>query len=151
MSNTLLTRSTLIEAPLEVVQPLIADLHHWESWSPWQELDLAMRQAYFGEPQGVGASMTWEGNKKAGSGRMTVVTAEADRVEIDIEFFKPWKATNRSSFVLKPAGQTTTVDWTMSGEQNLLMKVMFRVLNMQKRIGADFERGLERLKSVAEA
>ncbi|WP_237232640.1 SRPBCC family protein [Rothia nasisuis] len=150
MLNTLLTRSTLIEAPLEVVQPLIADLHHWESWSPWQELDPAMRQAYSGAERGVGAKMAWAGNKKAGEGRMTVVTVQDDLVEIDIEFIKPWAAKNRSHFKLQPTEGGTAVAWSMSGEQNLMMKVMFKVFNMQKRIGADFERGLARLKAVAE-
>ncbi|WP_237242557.1 SRPBCC family protein [Rothia nasimurium] len=150
MTNTLLTRSTVIDAPVDRVRALIEDLHAWESWSPWQELDPAMQQTYSGAERGVGAKMAWAGNKKAGEGRMTVVTVQDDLVEVDIEFIKPWAAQNRSHFKLQQVGEGTAVSWSMSGEQNLMMKVMFKVFNMQKRIGADFERGLARLKAVAE-
>lgn len=150
MTNTLLTRSTVIDAPVDQVRALIEDLHAWEGWSPWQELDPAMQQAYSGAECGVGAKMAWVGNKKAGEGRMTVVTVQDDLVEVDIEFVKPWAAQNRSHFKLQPTEGGTAVAWSMSGEQNLMMKVMFKVFNMQKRIGADFERGLARLKAAAE-
>lgn len=150
MTNTFLTRSTVIDAPLERVRSLIENLHAWESWSPWQELDPAMQQTYSGAERGVGAKMAWAGNKKAGEGRMTVVTVEDNLVQVDIEFIKPWAAKNRSHFKLQPTEGGTAVAWSMSGEQNLMMKVMFKVFNMQKRIGADFERGLARLKSAAE-
>lgn len=150
MTNTLLTRSTVIDAPVDQVRALIEDLHAWESWSPWQELDPAMQQTYSGAERGIGAKMAWVGNKKAGEGRMTVVTVQDDLVEVDIEFIKPWAAKNRSHFKLQQVGEGTAVSWSMSGEQNLMMKVMFKVFNMQKRIGTDFERGLARLKAVAE-
>lgn len=150
MTNTLLTRSTVIDAPVDQVRALIEDLHAWESWSPWQELDPAMQQTYSGAERGVGAKMAWAGNKKAGEGRMTVATVQDDLVEVDIEFIKPWAGKNRSHFKLQQVGEGTAVSWSMSGEQNLMMKVMFKVFNMQKRIGADFERGLARLKAVAE-
>ncbi|WP_237198857.1 SRPBCC family protein [Rothia nasimurium] len=150
MTNTFLTRSIVIDAPVDQVRALIEDLHAWENWSPWQELDPAMQQAYSGAERGVGAKMAWAGNKKAGEGRMTVVTVEDNLVEVDIEFIKPWAAQNRSHFKLQPTEGGTAVAWSMSGEQNLIMKAMFKVFNMQKRIGADFERGLARLKVAAE-
>ncbi|MGH1978319.1 SRPBCC family protein [Rothia sp. L_38] len=150
MTNTFLTRSTVIDAPLERVRSLLEDLHAWENWSPWQEQDPAMQQTYSGAERGVGAKMAWAGNKKAGEGRMTVVTAEDNLVEVDIEFIKPWAAQNRSHFKLQPTEGGTAVAWSMSGEQNLMMKAMFKVFNMQKRIGADFECGLARLKAAAE-
>ncbi|HIY94724.1 MAG TPA: SRPBCC family protein [Candidatus Rothia avicola] len=150
MTHTFLTRSTVIDAPVDQVRVLIEDLHAWESWSPWQELDPAMQQTYSGAERGIGAKMAWAGNKKAGEGRMTVVTVEDNLVEVDIEFIKPWAAQNCSHFKLQPTEGGTAVAWSMSGEQNLIMKAMFKVFNMQKRISADFERGLARLKAAAE-
>lgn len=145
-SNTFsMSRSATIAAPAAVIR----DLHKWEAWSPWQELDPQMNQSYSGEAAGVGAIMEWEGNKKAGSGRMTVVSDAPNLVEIDIEFLKPFPAKNRSHFSLADAGPgQTTVTWTMTGEQSLFMKVMFKVMRMEQSIGKDFARGLSRLASV---
>lgn len=151
MVETFLTRTIVIKAPVDRVRSLIEDLHAWEGWSPWQALDPAMKQTYSGADRGVGTRMDWQGNKQAGEGRMHVVTVEPDLVEIDIEFLKPWKAENRSHFKLQETGEGTVVAWSMSGEQNLMMKVMFKVFNMQKRIGADFDRGLQALKALAES
>lgn len=49
----------LLMPPLDQVRALIGDLHTWESWSPWQELDPAMQQTYSGAERGVGAKMAW--------------------------------------------------------------------------------------------
>lgn len=151
MTPFAITRSTTINAPAAEIQPLIADLHEWEHWSPWQEADPNMSQTYSGPSTGVGAHMRWSGNKKAGEGRMTVVTADPTLVEVDLQFIKPFAATNRSHFRLDEADGSTTVHWTMTGEQNLFMKVMFRLMNMEKQIGKDFDRGLAKLKARAEA
>lgn len=59
MAHTLLTRSTVMDAPVDQVRALIEDLHAWESWSPWQELDPAMQQTYSGAERGIGAKMAW--------------------------------------------------------------------------------------------
>lgn len=151
MSQFAIARTATIAASPEVVFALIQDLHEWEAWSPWQEIDPNMDQTYSGPDAGVGAEMEWSGNKDAGQGRMTVVTAEPDLVEIDIEFIKPFPAKNRSHFTIAGRPDGTEVRWTMTGTQNFLMKVMFTVFKMEQSIGADFERGLARLKAVAEA
>lgn len=39
----------------------------------------------------------------------------------------------------------------MSGEQTLLTKILFKVFKMEQNIGKDFERGLARLKTLAES
>ena len=41
--------------------------------------------------------------------------------------------------------------WRMSGEQRGLMSVLGRLVPMDRLVGKDFEKGLARLKSVAEA
>lgn len=151
MTDFSISRSITIAAPASEVFAHLQDLHRWEAWSPWQELDPNMTQTYSGADAGVGAVMEWEGDKNADAGRMTVVTADPELVEIDIAFIKPFKTTNRSHFALSETDNNTTVTWTMTGKQNLLMKVMFKVMKMEKSIGADFERGLSRLKTVVEA
>ncbi|WP_026460368.1 SRPBCC family protein [Schaalia suimastitidis] len=150
MATFSVTRSATIPASIDTVRALIRDLHEWEKWSPWQDIDSQMTQTYSGADAGVGARMEWSGNKEAGSGRMTVVTDTPELIEVDVEFLKPFKALNRSHFTLAVQGEeSTVVTWEMTGKQNLLMKVMFSVMKMDGRIGADFERGLARLAEAA--
>lgn len=150
MTKTLVTRSCEINAPVAEVLSLVGDFTAWENWSPWQEADPQMRQDYFGHQGEVGSQMSWVGNKKAGSGRMTLVKIDETQVEIDLEFFKPWAAKNRIHFAVSPVVNGTLVTWCMTGHQNLLMKLVFRLLHLEKSIGADFERGLARLKNFVE-
>ena len=47
--------------------------------------------------------------QNVGYGRMTVVTAQPELVEITIAFIKPFKTTNRSRFELSETDGNTTV------------------------------------------
>ena len=53
-------------------------------------------------------------------------------------------------FRFDPAGAGTRVTWTMSGENTGVAAVFAKVFNMDKLLGRDFEKGLSRLKGVAE-
>lgn len=150
----LVSREITMNATPATVRTYIRDLHEWESWSPWQEINPAMQQTYFGAEAGTGAGMQWSGDKKAGAGRMVVVTDEELLVEVDIEFLKPFKAKNRSHFRITPIPgpeTTTRVTWEMTGKQSLLMRVLFTLMRLKKGISQDFDRGLESLKSVVES
>jgi uncharacterized protein YndB with AHSA1/START domain len=145
-------RSTTIAAPAGRVYEQLADFHKWVNWSPWEDLDPALERTYSGAEAGTGAVYEWSGNRKAGTGRMEIVrTVEAERVDIDLQFIKPFKARNDTSFVLTQQGEgSTDVLWTMTGQKSLMTKVMGIFSSMDKMIGPDFEKGLDRLKRVSE-
>jgi hypothetical protein len=145
-------RSATIAAPAQTVFPQVNDFHNWEKWSPWAKLDPAMKRSYEGAPAGIGAVTTWVGNKDVGEGRMTITESRpSELIGIKLEFMKPFKATNTAEFIFKPAGDQTNVTWSMAGENNFMAKAFGLVMNMDKMIGDDFEKGLANLKSVAEA
>jgi hypothetical protein len=147
-----IVRSTSIAAPASVVFPMVNDFHNWNAWSPWRELDPNMTQTFEGAPSGVGAIQTWAGNKKAGEGRMTITQSRPNElITTKLEFFKPFKATNNTEFTFKPQGEQTQVTWIMTGEKNFIFKAMHLIMNMDKLIGGDFEKGLARMKAIAEA
>lgn len=150
MVNFELSRSTRIEADPARVHDLIDDFHHWESWSPWEDLDPQMEHRYFGPVRGVGARHEWAGNKKAGEGAMEITTSNPERVIADLEFIKPFKARNVSRFDLIPVSGRTEVTWTITGTQNPLMRLLGRLF-FDKAISKDFDRGLANLKKQAES
>lgn len=144
-------RSTTISAPVPVVFARVNDLHQWDDWSPWAKLDPQMKATHTGAPAGKGAVYTWAGNAKVGEGRMTITESRPNElVRINLEFIKPFAASNTTDFTFKSDAGQTTVTWTMAGENNFFGKAMCLFVSMDKMVGGDFEKGLVALKSVAE-
>jgi hypothetical protein len=149
-----LSRETTIAASAERIHALINDFHEWRAWSPWEGLDPAMDRAYDGPASGVGAVYAWRGNSKAGEGRMEIVESQPQSVGVDLLFAAPMKAHNRVDFTLTPVGddgRSTHVEWAMTGPQNFVMRIMSKVWSMEKLVGPDLEKGLTKLKQVAES
>jgi hypothetical protein len=152
MENTYTVQRTQhIDAPPEAVRERIVDLRRWEAWSPWEDLDPDQRRTYGGAAAGVGAWYEWEGNRKAGKGRMEIIGADASTVRIDLQFLKPFKSHSNTVFELQPEGDGTHVTWSMVGPHTTITKVMGRFISMDKMIGPDFEKGLARLGAETEA
>jgi len=144
-------RSTTIDAPPERIYQHIANFHSWRSWSPWEGVDPDLRRTYSGPDTGSGATYAWEGNRKAGAGRMEIVeAAEPARVRIDLRFLKPFKAHNDIVFTIRLEGSGSHLTWTMTGRKTLATKIMGIFKSMDAMIGPDFERGLASLKSTVE-
>jgi len=145
-------RSIAIAAPPERIFEAIADFHRWTAWSPWEGLDPNMVRTYSGAEEGLGAIYEWEGKRKVGKGRMEVVQVAAPtRVDIQINFIKPFKSQNQSTFTLTPDGDGTNVTWSMVGPKTFATKVMGIFTSMDKLVGGDFEKGLAQLKASSEA
>jgi hypothetical protein len=145
-------RSTTVSAPAPAVFAQVNDLHKWETWNPWQKKDPAMKLTFAGPPAGPGASYSWAGNNEVGEGRLTITESRpGDLVRIKLEFMKPFAATNTAEFTFKPEGDKTAVTWSMEGNKNFLAKALHLVMNMDKMVGGEFEKGLADMKKVAEA
>jgi len=149
MSDFSLSRSTRVHADPATVHSLIDDFREWTKWSPWENVDPDLRRDYTGPQRGVGSTYRWSGNRKAGEGTMRITGSTPTSVVVDLEFLKPFKATNVTSFGLVPAGDATDVTWTMTGTRSPVMGLMGRLF-FDKAIGRDFERGLASLKAEAE-
>lgn len=152
MADYEVQRSITINSDPSTIYDKIVDLHKWESWSPWEDLDPSMTKSYTGPDSGVGASYSWKGNRKVGEGNMAIIdVSRPDRVDLDVEFLKPFKARNKTVFALEPSGDGTQVTWTMTGVHNFLSRIMSVFVSMDKMVGKDFEKGLARLKADVEA
>ncbi len=143
-------RSITVNAPARRVHELVDDFHHWTRWSPWEDLDPALHRSYSGPDQGTGARYEWSGNRRAGAGSMTITGSTPQTIDLTIEFLKPFRSTSHATFAFEPSGSGTEVTWVMTGEQKGLMGALGKVVSMDRMIGPDFEKGLARLKVVAE-
>jgi uncharacterized protein YndB with AHSA1/START domain len=144
-------RSASIKAPPEKIFAVVNDFHRWTEWSPWEKLDPAMKRTLSGAPSGKGTVYAWEGNGKAGAGRMEILeSVPSTKVAIQLDFIKPFEGHNITAFTLVPQGDTTTLNWTMTGPTPFISKLMQVFVNMDTMIGKDFEAGLANLKALTE-
>ncbi|HVJ73224.1 MAG TPA: SRPBCC family protein [Casimicrobiaceae bacterium] len=144
-------RSTTINAPAAKVFPLIDDFRRWTAWSPFEKMDPTMRRTYGATTAGKGATYAWEGDGKAGAGRMEIAESTApSRVGIVLDFEKPIANRARTTFTLSPHGDATLVTWTMESPNRYLVKVMHLFFDAEQIVGDDFARGLADLKAAAE-
>lgn len=144
-------RTVSIKATPDKIFPHINDLHAWETWSPYLKLDPAMKTRYSGAAAGAGSVYEWEGNSKAGEGRVTIAqTTPPNQVAIKLDMLKPFEAHNDVLFTLASKGETTDVTWAMDAHNSLLSKVMGLFINMDSMVGGAFEEGLGNLKALVE-
>jgi hypothetical protein len=144
-------RSTRIAAPPDRVFPRVNELKKWEDWSPWAKIDPNAKSTFEGPAAGVGSSMAWDGNKKVGAGKMTIVESQpSNLVRIRLEFLRPFQATNMAEFNFRPDSAQTLVTWSMTGKNNFFFKVFGLIMDCDDMVGKDFEKGLASLKAVVE-
>ena len=145
-------RSATIAAPPGVIFPHVNDFKKMDVWSPWIKVDPNVKVTHEGAPFGNGAIESWDGNKNVGAGRMTVIESRPNElIRLKLEFFRPFAATNMAEFTFQPQSSGTTVTWAMTGKRNFLTKAMGLVMNFDKMIGGNFEKGLAELKTIAES
>jgi uncharacterized protein YndB with AHSA1/START domain len=144
-------RTASIKAPPEKIFAVLNDFHRWPEWSPWEKLDPAMKRTQSGATSGKGAVYAWEGNSKVGAGRMEILDAASpSKVEIKLDFIRPFEGHNTTTFTVQPQGDATQVNWTMTGPTPYVSKLMQVFVSMDSMIGKDFESGLANLKALAE-
>jgi len=145
-------RATHIQAPPEKVFTLIDDFHRWTAWSPWENIDPALKRTYGGPAAGKGATYAWEGNRNIGSGRMEIVASEMhSKILIKLDFITPFEGHNIVEFTLVPAAQGgTELTWAMYGPSPYISKLMGIFMSMDRMIGGQFEQGLANLKKSSE-
>ena len=145
-------RSATLRAPAPAAFAQVNDFHNWQEWSPWAKLDPNAKYGFEGPAAGKDAVFTWSGNSQIGEGKMTVVDSRPNElVDLKVDFTKPFENTSSSTFEFKPEANQTLVTWSMGGKQNFIEKAMCIVFNGKKMIGDEMDKGLAKLKSVAES
>lgn len=145
-------RSVTVAATPADVFPYANDFDKWQQWNPWREMDPSQKETFSENRAGVGAWYTWEGNDDVGKGRMEITQAVPDKsVAHNLHFIEPFESKAVVTFTLTPTGDQTTVTWGFVSEQDLMGKAFGLFADMDSMLGADFQRGLDKLKPLAEA
>ena len=148
-AQAVVTRSTEIAAPPDKVFAIVGDLRHFNQYSPWADLDPDIKYTFEGPESGAGQKMAWtSANADVGSGSQTITKYEPPNfVEARLDFGMRGKPVARFDLVPSTAG--TNVTWTFSSDLKGIPAKWFGLM-FDRWIGADYEKGLAKLKAVAE-
>jgi hypothetical protein len=144
-------RSATIAASPADLGPYTSDLKMWAEWNPWRDMDPSMETTYSDTTAGPGAWYSWSGNEQVGKGKMEVLTVADDKVTHDLEFFEPWQSKATITFSFAADGDSTRVTWAMDENLQFSGKMAGLFMDMDAMLGADFDKGLAKLKPLAEA
>ena len=139
-----ISRSIDIKASKSEIFKHINDFNNWIPWSPWLLMEPEAKVTVAADSK----SYEWDGDR-VGSGNMKVIEEQGEEyINFDLNFLKPWKSSSTTNFKLEETNDGTTVTWTMNSS---LPFFLFWMKNMMKAfVGADYERGLDMLKSLVE-
>jgi hypothetical protein len=145
--DVVLERQITVKAPPDKVFAIVGDLRRFNEFSPWAEMDPGTKYTFSGPEKGAGQKMAWQ-SSKLGNGSQTIVDyVEKRRVSSTLDFGDMGKA--NSSFELSSIGTDTAITWgfktVLAGPFDRWMGLLYR-----RWVGADYEKGLAKLKTVAE-
>ncbi len=146
-----MVRSISIDSPQSTVFTLVNGFHAFERWSPWHEKDPAMQYELTGPAAGVGAGMRWQSAvPEVGSGAQEIVESRPfSRLETVVDFGAP--GTARTAFDIEDNQEGSRVTWSLDIDFGYHLPGRYFGLFLDDVAGPDYERGLERLKALAES
>lgn len=144
-------RSRVMQAPKDAVWQQISSFQNWPNWSPWQEKDPSVENQFKGEKETVGSMMSWVGDPDlSGTGSMEITKlSREENIYYKLKFEVPFEMESDGGFELTEDGDQVKVSWYDHGNIPFLMRPMMMFMDLDSQIGPDFERGLEKLDSVA--
>ncbi len=150
-NNYEVSRTKIINAPIEVVYDNVNDYKNWPSWSPWLEKDTLAMLTYSDISFGKDASYTWKSeNEDVGEGSMTTIESTSfQSINQKMASIKPWESESEIFWSFKPVSEGTEVTWNMKGEMSFGEKAYLAFNGgMDKMVGPYFEKGLAKLDVV---
>lgn len=146
-----ISRELLIKAKPEQIFPYINHARKSNEWMPWADLDPKMIMSYSGPDEGVGSKSFWVSEGSMGTGEALVVESIANSaVKSELSYIKPMTMKQTAIVSLHPTGEGTIVRWSVTGENQFIGRLISVVINMDKLVGGEFEKGLGKLKSLVE-
>lgn len=146
-------RAISINAPVDKVWQNVSSLKAMDKWSPWNDLDPNMKKTWAGTTGTAGEQMCWESpNDQAGRGCQTVTKIDeaARRIDTKMKFLTPYESEGSAFVTLTPESSGTKAVWGFSSIIPYPFRLMKLFMNMEKAIGKDYYKGLERLKNLSE-
>lgn len=144
----LVERHRVIDRHPAQIWPLLADPRAWAGWSPWQARDPRMASTYHGPASGQGARWSWD-SAVFGRGQWHLDMAEPPVRLGYVVTFDGLGSSARGEFRLEAVAGGTRVTWMQESVASPNVLLRWLGLFAERRLGRDFDEGLERLDAVA--
>jgi effector-binding domain-containing protein len=148
--NVHVERSLEMNAPAKIVYNQVIDLHSWDKWAKWNQIDPEMKVEYINKGFGENAGYSWTSDHpNVGSGKLLITEAvHYDSIATSMDFMEEGTAT--SYFLFNEEAGKTNVLWGFDTDLGYNPIARWFGLMFDSMIGPDFEEGLENLKVVSE-
>ncbi|MFH1161484.1 MAG: GyrI-like domain-containing protein [bacterium] len=143
-------RSITIGASKALIYNLTCNLKKWDLWAPWtKEVDTTALFELSGNDCEVGTIWKWKG-ELLGTGELIVTEAVPGQLFAYDLTFDEGKYASKGSISCVEKNDSVLVIWTDQGDLGFNPFARYMGLFMDRMMGPDFEKGLIKLKEVAE-
>ncbi|MCX8500338.1 MAG: SRPBCC family protein, partial [Alphaproteobacteria bacterium] len=141
-----------IAAPARTILPYLRNLQERVNWSQWERIDPNGKREYGGVMGEVGSTYHWDSkHKQAGEGRMEIISISDNRVEVDVQFIRPFPGRAKVDYLLEPMGNATLVSIAFQTAPSFMGKLMWIFFKPEKMIGSMHEKSLNNIRTLVEA
>lgn len=144
-------RTQEMSASAEAIYEQVYKFENWGAWSPWAEKDATLTHEIEGEDGTVGAKYKWKGDPDiSGEGSMTITELiPNEKISYDLHFIDMDMHSSGTILIESSEEGKTSVKWWDEGGIPFMFRPMMLFMDMDAMMGADFERGLFKLDSIA--
>ena len=143
-------RSIAISSKPEVIYGLTSNFKLWKLWVPWtKEIDSTAVFEMQSEPARIGTSWKWNG-KILGQGEMILTELIPGQLVGYKLSFDEGKYQSRGRMIIERKQDSVKVSWIDEGDLGYNPIGRFMGLFMERMMAPDFEKGLAKLKTLAE-
>jgi hypothetical protein len=94
---------------------LMSDFDKSKLWNPWLVLDDECTTKSKNLPNQIGHQQHWKG-PVIGEGTQTIKAISDQRIDVELEFIKPFKSISPTYYLLNPKNNNSTeITWNMKG------------------------------------
>lgn len=143
-------RSLVIAAEPDEIFPHLNSMKAFNAWSPWADLDPDTVYVFSGPETGKGARSEWSSDHpQVGSGSQEIIESELNKsIRTRLDFGPDGIADGFYTLIRVETG--TQVIWGFRTDMGNSLIGRYMGLMMDKWVGGDFEKGLNKLKILVE-
>lgn len=145
-------RVVFINQSRQKVFDFLKQLKNQDQYNKWTSADPQAKKTYTGIDGSIGFIVSWDStNKQVGKGEQEIKKiTEGERIDFEIRFKKPFEGIAHTFMATAAVVEGTKVSWGFSGKNKYPMNLLYKLFNLENKLGADMSESLNRLKKVVE-